>query len=61
MKIKADIKVMNDVTFTQPVTFTADTTSGALELRTLDKVIELSRKELVEFLDRTTPITKTNG
>ena len=47
---------MNNVTFSEPVTLEADTNTGAVEMRVLDKVIELSRTELTEFLDRTAPI-----
>lgn len=53
MKIKANIKVMNDVAFTQPVTLEAETNTGAIEMRVLDRIIELSRRELEEFLART--------
>ena len=56
MKIKANIKVMNNVTFSQDVIFETETNSGSIEMRVLDKVIELSRSELSEFLIRTEPI-----
>jgi ATP sulfurylase len=56
MKIKANIKVMNDVTFSQPVTFETETNTGAIEMRVLDKIIALNRGELAEFLERTEPV-----
>lgn len=58
MKIKANIKVMNDVTFSQPVTLETETNTGAIEMRVLDKIIELNRDELNEFLARTEPVIK---
>lgn len=49
---------MNDVTFSQLVTLEAETNTGAIEMRVLDKIIELNRDELNEFLVRTEPAIK---
>ncbi len=46
---------MNNRAFTQPVTLEADTENGGIEMRVLDKVIELNRDNLEEFLARTSP------
>ena len=56
MKIKASIKVMNNVTFSEDVTLETETANGSIEMRVLNKVIELSRADLCEFLARTEPL-----
>jgi hypothetical protein len=55
MIIKADIKVMNNVTFSQRVTLETNTVTGSVILNILDRYIELSRNDLLEFLIRTEP------
>jgi hypothetical protein len=58
MKIKADIKVINDVTFSGSVTLEADTETGGIDMRVLNTIIELNRDQLSEFLKRTEPWVK---
>ena len=58
MKLKASIKVMNNVTYSGDVVLESETNNGSIEMRVADKIIELSRGDLVEFLHRTEPYPK---